>query len=164
MMMLWVLAIAAAAFFLLGVRSVPESERAVIDRFGQKRVAGPGIVMTLPFLEKVVRVPVQPFSVSLPPQSVITKDEVPIQLQASLAAHVLEPAAAAGVRDWRIAIVSELQAVLKERIEELDFDAMDSIFRDWVASIRRIIAEKAAAYGVEVTDLQISNLSPRTRP
>lgn len=163
-MIFWALAVAVLIFVMLAVRKIPVGERGVVDGFGNKRIVGPGIVMVIPFLEKMKRISVEPFSVSLPPQSVITKDEVPIQLQASVDARVQDPQAAANVRDWRIQLISDLQATLKDRIEDLDFDTMDAIFGDWVASIRKIVSEKSAAFGVQITDLQISNLSPRSRP
>ena len=110
------------------------------------------------------RISVEPFSVSLPPQSAITKDEIPIQLQASLDAIVRKPVLASGVRDWRIYMMSQLQDLMKEQLEELDFDRLDEVFPDWVRSIRSQLSSKGNDIGVEVTNLQISNLSPRTRP
>lgn len=162
--MLWILLGAAVLLILMGIRIIPETERGVVDRFGQKRVVGPGVVLVIPVIERVDRISVEAFSVSLPPQSAITKDEIPIQLQASLDARVRDPKAAAGVRDWRVFLMSELQMMMKDRIEDLDFDGIDRVFPGWVGSIRKSLDEKAAVIGVELTSLQISNLSPRARP
>lgn len=156
--------IAFALLLILGIRVIPETDRGVADLFGRKRVVGPGLVFVIPVVERLSRISMEPFSVSLPPQSVITRDEVPIQLQASIDAHVMDPCAAAGVRDWRISLISDLQAILKDRIEDLDFDNMDRVFPDWVSSIRVSMTEKAKQIGAEITSLNVSNLSPRTRP
>lgn len=156
--------IAIALLLLLGVRVIAETDRGVADLFGRKRVVGPGVVWVIPVVERLTRISMEPFSVSLPPQSVITKDEVPIQLQASVDAHITDPCVAAGVRDWRISLISDLQSILKDRIEDLDFDNMDRVFADWVNSIRVSMTEKAKQIGAEITTLNVSNLSPRTRP
>src|SRR5262245_45418399 len=149
------------------VRSIPNNERGVIYRLGRKQnsVIGPGKVMILPFVDRLERVSIEPFSVSMPPQSAITKDEIPIQLQASLDAVVRNPdLALVKVRDWRIYLMSQLQELMKEQLEELDFDRLDEVFPKWVQSIRSQLNTKANEIGVEITNLQISNLSPRTKP
>ena len=149
------------------IRSIAPNERGVIYRLGRKQnsVIGPGKVLILPFVDRVERISVEPFSVSMPPQSAITKDEIPIQLQASLDAVVRNAdLALVKVRDWRIHLMSQLQELMKEQLEELDFDRLDEAFPQWVQSIRSQLNAKANDIGVEVTNLQISNLSPRTKP
>jgi regulator of protease activity HflC (stomatin/prohibitin superfamily) len=151
----------------ISIRSIPATERGVIYRFGRKQnsVIGPGKVMIIPFVDHMERISIEPFSVSLPPQSAITKDEIPIQLQASLDAVVRNAdLALVKVRDWRIHLMSQLQELMKEQLEELDFDRLDEVFPQWVQSIRSQLNSKGNEIGVEITDLQISNLSPRTKP
>ena len=152
---------------IASIRWIPANERGVVYRFGQKQnsVIGPGIVMILPFVDRVERISIEPFSVSMPPQSAITKDEIPIQLQASLDAVVQNAdLALVKVRDWRIHLMSQLQELMKEQLEELDFDRLDEVFPQWVQSIRSQLTAKANEIGVEIANLQISNLSPRTKP
>jgi regulator of protease activity HflC (stomatin/prohibitin superfamily) len=149
------------------IRSIPANERGVVYRLGRKQnsVVGPGKVMILPFVDRVERISIEPFSVSMPPQSAITKDEIPIQLQASLDAVVRNAdLALVRVRDWRIHLMSQLQELMKEQLEELDFDRLDEVFPQWVQSIRSQLNAKANDIGVEISNLQISNLSPRTKP
>jgi regulator of protease activity HflC (stomatin/prohibitin superfamily) len=151
----------------ISIRSIPATERGVIYRFGRKQnsVIGPGKVMIIPFVDHMERISIEPFSVSLPPQSAITKDEIPIQLQASLDAVVRNAdLALVKVRDWRIHLMSQLQELMKEQLEELDFDRLDEVFPQWVQSIRSQLNSKGNEIGVEITDIQISNLSPRTKP
>jgi regulator of protease activity HflC (stomatin/prohibitin superfamily) len=158
--------IVAIILVLVSLRRVPPNERGVIYRLGRKQnsVVGPGTVVVIPFLDRMERISVEPFSVSLPPQSAITKDEIPIQLQASLDAVVRKPILASEVRDWRIYLMSQLQDLMKEQLEELDFDRLDEVFPQWIGSIRSQLNSKADAIGVEITGLNISNLSPRTKP
>ena len=60
--------------------------------------------------------------------------------------------------------MSQLQDLMKEKLEEIGFDNLDEVFPDWTKAIQEQLASKAKVIGVEVTKLQISNLSPRTRP
>jgi regulator of protease activity HflC (stomatin/prohibitin superfamily) len=153
--------------WLRAFRRIKSTERRVRVR-GSRRgnvALGPGVILSPPFFGRLERVSIEPFSVSLPPQSAITQDEIPIQLQSSMEARVINPeAAVTRVRDWRIFLMSELQALLKDGIEELDFDHLDESFPEWSESIRKELNRKAGEIGVAITGMQISNLSPRSRP
>ena len=154
-------------FLLLSFKRIPPTERGAISRLGRKLpgAKGPGLVFVIPMIDRLERVSIEPFSVSLPPQSAITKDEIPIQLQASISAEVRNPdLAVMSIMDWRVFLTSALQSMMKDRLEEVDFDTLPSVLPDWVRSIREQLNKSGASLGVEVTDLQISNLSPRTRP
>jgi regulator of protease activity HflC (stomatin/prohibitin superfamily) len=161
-----VVSVLAVVLLVAAIRKIPENERGVVYRLGHRRnsAVGPGTILLIPFLDRMQRVSVEAFSVSLPPQSAITKDEIPIQLQASLDAVVKNPVHATEVRDWRIFLMSQLQELMKEQLEDLDFDRLDEVFPEWVKSIRSQLSSRANSIGVEITGLQISNLSPRTKP
>lgn len=165
--MIYVLVAALIIIAATSIRSIPADQRGVVYRLGRKQnsVVGPGKVLIIPFVDHLERVSIEPFSVSLPPQSAITKDEIPIQLQASLDAVIKNAdLALVKVRDWRIHLMSQLQELMKDQLEILDFDRLDEVFPQWVQSIRSQLSVKANEIGVEITDLQISNLSPRTKP
>jgi len=165
--MYWVSAAIVALLLFSSLRAVAQKERALVLRLGKptKRVVGPGVVVLIPFVDGLRRVSIEPLSLSLPIQSAITSDEIPIQLQASLDAEVRQPELVfTGAGDWRIQLVSELQMLMKEKLEELDFDSLEYTFPTWVESIRDELKRSASKLGVEVTGLAIFNLSPRTRP
>src|SRR5262249_11327008 len=122
-----------------GIRFIAPAERAQVLRFGKStnRVVGPGVVWILPVVQTLRRVSMDPFTVPLPPQAGITRDEDPIQLQASLDAAVRDPGLAVSkVKDWRIFLMSQLQDLMKDRLEDLEFDNLDAVFPDWTSSIR----------------------------
>jgi regulator of protease activity HflC (stomatin/prohibitin superfamily) len=165
--MVWLIALTVLILVAFSIRKIAAGENGVVIRLGRvtNRVLRPGFVFIVPFIDRLVRVPAEPFLISLPPQSAITKDEIPIQLQASLRAEMRDAKQAAlEDRDWRIRITSRLQDLMKDGLEELDFDRLDESFPDWIRSIREKLEENAKTFGVNVIDLQISNLSPRTKP
>jgi regulator of protease activity HflC (stomatin/prohibitin superfamily) len=154
-------------YFLLGLKKIRPMERGVILRKGKRSncALGPGIVWVAPLLGKLERISIERFAVSLPPQSAITNDEIPIQLQSSFDAIVIDPGlAATKVRDWRLFLISQLQDLLKEGMEQLGFDNLEQVFPDWTEVIRNQLDKKAAEIGTRITLLQISNLSPRSKP
>jgi regulator of protease activity HflC (stomatin/prohibitin superfamily) len=164
---IWIVAAFVLLVLLNAFKVISAGERARVVRMGRvlEKPVGPGLVCVLPFVDRLERVSIDPLSVSLPPQSAITKDEIPIQLQASLDARISDARLAlTAVRDWKIYLMSQLQDAMKEKLEDLDFDSLPTVFPSWVESIRQVMDEKAEAIGVEITGLQISNLSPRTKP
>jgi len=163
----FVLFIAVAVILLFsGIRKIPQTHRGIVERLGRQLPGArePGFVWMLPIFDRLHLISVEPFEVSLPPQSSITSDEIPIQLQASLVAQVVNPEKATTVKDWRISTMSALQNLMKDRLEDLDFDRLQTEFSDWVANVRKELDQLVAVFGIEIRDLQISNLSPRTRP
>lgn len=152
--------------FLSMWKRVPDDQLGFVERLGRPtgKIFQPGPAWILPFIERLQKV-TREFSVSLPPQSAITADEIPIQLQASLDAEVNNPIEAfnTGV-DWRTVLVGHLQILMKDGLEELDFDHLDESFPDWVSRMQDRLNERAKQMGVTIRSLKISNLSPRTRP
>src|SRR5262249_8334503 len=137
--MVWLIAL-FILLLLFSIRKIAAEEKGVVVRLGKvtDRILSPGFVCIVPFIDRIVRVPAEPFLISLPPQSAITKDEIPIQLQASLRAEMRDAKQAALLdRDWRIRITSRLQDLMKDGLEELDFDRLDESFPAWIRSIRK---------------------------
>jgi regulator of protease activity HflC (stomatin/prohibitin superfamily) len=159
-------ALVAVIFLLSGVRKIPLTHRGVVLRLGKQLpgVRGPGFVWIIPIFDRVQLISIEPYDVSLPPQSAITSDEIPIQLQASVKASLQNPEQATSIKDWRLSTRTTLQNLMKDRLEELDFDSLQSEFPDWVQRVRRDLERSVAIFGVQIQDLQISNLSPRSRP
>ena len=156
----------AVIFLFSGIRRIPPAHCGLIERLGRQLpgVRQPGTTWIVPTFDRLKLISLDPFQYSLPPQSAITSDEIPLQLQASVLARVRNPEETTTVKDWRTSTVSILQNLMKERLEELDFDRLQTDFPQWVLAVRNELVRRTAVFGVEIQDLQISNLSPRTRP
>jgi regulator of protease activity HflC (stomatin/prohibitin superfamily) len=161
-----VVVVIIAIFMLAGIRKIPQGHVALVERLGRQLpgIRPAGYIYIIPTIDRTRLISIEPFQFSLPPQSGITSDEVPLQLQASLVARVQNPEQTTTVNDWRTSTVSTLQNLMKDELEELDFDRLQSEFPDWVCGLRKELERRVAVFGVEIHDLQISNLSPRTRP
>ncbi|MBM3712467.1 MAG: slipin family protein, partial [Actinobacteria bacterium] len=74
------------------IRILREYERGVIFRFGRLRGAkGPGIFLLIPFVDKMVKVDLRTVTLDVPPQDVITRDNVPVKVNAVAYFRVMDP-------------------------------------------------------------------------
>ena len=92
-----VVLIAAVLFIIFilasAVRIVNEYERGVIFRLGrvQGRAKGPGLILLIPIVDRMVKIDLRTVSMSVPPQEVITRDNVPVRVDAVIYFRVLDP-------------------------------------------------------------------------
>ena len=90
-----VVVIVAAMFIISGLKVLREYERAVVFRLGRLTpYRGPGVVFVVPLLERAVRVDLRIVTLEIPPQDVITKDNVTVKVSAVLYFRVIEPSRA----------------------------------------------------------------------
>ena len=82
----------AVLLAISGIKILKEDERAVIFRLGRLvKARGPGIAYVIPFVEKMMRVELRTVTMDVPPQDVITRDNVSIKVSAVLYFRVIEP-------------------------------------------------------------------------
>ena len=89
-MIFGVVILIAAIFILSGVRILNEYQRAVVFRLGRlMRYRGPGIIYVVPLVERMVRIDLRTVVLDIPPQDVITKDNVTVKVSAVLYFRVI---------------------------------------------------------------------------
>ena len=99
----------------LSVRVLREYERGVLFRFGRlSGVKGPGIFLIIPFVDKMVKVDLRTVTLDVPPQDVITKDNVPVKVNAVAYFRVMDPAKAiVEIENYRIGTSQIAQTTLR---------------------------------------------------
>ena len=154
--------------FASSVRILREYERAVIFRFGRRANAifnpggdgsGPGLLLLVPLIDKMVKVSLRTITMDVPSQDVITKDNVTIKVNAVIFFRVLDAnKAIIAVEDYLYATSQLAQTTLRSVLgqEELD-DLLAS--RDKInAQLTRIIDEHTTPWGVKVTAVEVKNV------
>jgi regulator of protease activity HflC (stomatin/prohibitin superfamily) len=149
-------------------RILREYERAVIFRFGRIARAiwnpggdgtGPGIVLLLPFVDKMVKVSLRTVAMDVPPQDVITRDNVSIKVSAVIYFRVVDPEKAiTQVEDYLYATSQMAQTTLRSVLGQQELDDLLAA-RDKVnQQLQRIIDEHTGPWGIKVTTVEVKHI------
>src|SRR5712691_9853629 len=110
-----VVVVVALLFVLSGLKVLNEYERVVVFRLGRLTpYRGPGVVFIIPILERQVRIDLRTVTLEIPPQDVITRDNVTVKVSAVLYFRVIDPSrAVTEVRDYLYATLQISQTTLR---------------------------------------------------
>ena len=164
MALLIVLAAIAVVVILLlsaSVRIAREYERGVIFRLGRllPDPKGPGLFLLIPIIDKMVRVDLRTVTLNVPPQEVITKDNVPVRVNAVAYFRIIEPKAAiVQVENFMVATSQISQTTLRSVLGQHVLDELLSE-RDKINTIlQQIIDEATSPWGVKVSIVEVKDV------
>ena len=147
-------------FIASAVKVLREYERGVIFRFGRYHATkGPGLIIVVPFIDKVVKVSLRTVVMDVPPQDVITKDNVSIKVNAVVYFRVVSPEKAViEVEDYLYATSQLAQTTLRSVLGEVELDEILS-HRDKInARLQGILDEHTDPWGIKVTTVEIKHV------
>jgi len=155
-----VLAVVLAVIALISVRVLREYERGVPFRLGRLRpIAGPGLVFLVPFVDRLIRVDLRTVTLTIPPQEIITRDNVPARVNAVAYFRVVEPALAiTEVEAYPVATSQIAQTTLRSVLGRAELDTLLSERDELNDSLRRIIDEQTEPWGIKVTTVEIKDV------
>jgi regulator of protease activity HflC (stomatin/prohibitin superfamily) len=148
-------------FFSATIKIAREYERAVIFRLGRllDPPKGPGLFIVLPLIDRMVKIDVRTIALNIPPQKVITKDNVPARVNAAVSFRVIDPSAAiVNVKDFAVATSQIAQTALRSVVREHPLDELLSERDNVNAYLQEIVAEAAAAWGIEVSSVEVKDV------
>ncbi len=155
---------AALVLFLvviaMSVRIVAEYERGVIFRLGRvMRAKGPGLFFIVPIIDRMVKVNLQTFTFDIPPQDVITKDNVTVRVNAVTYFNVVDPVrAVVAIQDYRFATSQVAQTTLRSILGQVDLDDL-LVKRDEInQQLQQIIDDLTDPWGVKVTLVEVKDV------
>jgi regulator of protease activity HflC (stomatin/prohibitin superfamily) len=157
------LAIAAAVVFLLlsaSVRIVNEYERGVIFRLGRVIGAkGPGLFFIIPIVDRMVKVSLRTVTMDIPPQDVITRDNVTVKVNAVTYFNVVDPVRSViAIEDYKLGTSQVAQTTLRSILGQVDLDEL-LINRDEINQrLQRIIDDLTNPWGVKVTLVEVKDV------
>jgi regulator of protease activity HflC (stomatin/prohibitin superfamily) len=157
-----VLIIVALAAVLAGasVRILREYERAVVFRLGRLLgQKGPGIVLLIPAIDRMVRVDLRTVTFDIPPQDLITRDNVPARVNAVAYFRVVDPVkSVVEVERMRAATSQIAQTTLRSVLGKADLDMLLSEREKLNESLQQIIDDQTDPWGVKVTTVEIKDV------
>jgi regulator of protease activity HflC (stomatin/prohibitin superfamily) len=150
----------AAAFAAASVRILREYERAVVFRLGRLLgQKGPGIVLLIPFIDRMVRVDLRTVTFDVPPQDLITRDNVPAKVNAVTYFQVVDPIrAVVKVERYRAATSQIAQTTLRSVLGKADLDMLLSERERLNEALQQIIDEQTDPWGIKVTTVEIKDV------
>lgn len=137
-----------------------EYERAVIFTLGRFwKVKGPGLVVLVPIIQQMVRVQLRTVVMSIPPQDVISRDNVSVRVNAVVYFRVINPEnAVIQVENYFEAISQLAQTTLRSVLGEHELDEMLAERNKLNAHIQRILDEQTAVWGIKVGMVEIKDI------
>lgn len=147
-------------FLLSAVKILREYERAVIFRLGRfLSVKGPGLIILIPGIDKMVRISLRTVAMDVPPQDVITRDNVSIKVNAVIYFRVVEPEKAIiQVEDYLYATSQLSQTTLRSVVGQAELDELLAE-RDKVnAHLQEVIDKQSDAWGIKVSLVEVKHI------
>ncbi len=142
------------------VKILKEYERGVIFRLGRLVGSrGPGLILLIPFIEKMNRVDLRVITYDIPPQDVITKDNVSIKVNAVLYFQVVNPNdAIVSVANFFEATSQIAQTTLRSVLGQVELDDLLAQREQINARLQKIIDEQTEPWGIKVSVVEVKNV------
>jgi regulator of protease activity HflC (stomatin/prohibitin superfamily) len=158
-----VLAVIAVGVLILAgasVRILREYERAIVFRLGRViDQKGPGLVLLVPAVDRMVRVSLRTVTLSIPPQEVITRDNVPVRVAAVAYFRVIDPTRSViEIENFEAATLQIAQTTLRSVLGKADLDTLLSERERLNESLQQIIDEQTEPWGIKVNIVEIRDV------
>jgi regulator of protease activity HflC (stomatin/prohibitin superfamily) len=142
------------------VRILREYERGVVYRLGRfVGVRGPGLILLIPIFEKLVKVTLRTVALDVPPQDVVTKDNVSVKVNAVMYFQVFEPGKAINaVEDYLYATSQIGQTTLRSILGEHELDDLLSNREKINQKLQKIIDERTDPWGIKVSAVEVKDV------
>jgi regulator of protease activity HflC (stomatin/prohibitin superfamily) len=156
-----IIGIVVGLYLLTSIKILPEYERGVIFRLGRllPRAKGPGIFLVLPPIDKIVRVSLRQEAFEVPPQDIITRDNVTLKVNAVVFLRVIDPNnAVVNVSDYRYQTSQFAQTTLRSVLGEVELDDVLA-HRDQLNNrIQSILDQHTEPWGVKVVNVEVKQV------
>src|SRR5215468_11585038 len=148
-------------FMFAAIKVAREYERGIVFRLGRllPHPKGPGLFILIPIVDRMVKVDLRTITLNIPPQEVITKDNVPVRVNAVAYFRIVEPKnAIVQVENFMVATSQVAQTTLRSVLGQHQLDELLSE-RDKINSIlQSIIDEATAPWGIKVSIVEVKDV------
>jgi len=157
---LLVVIVVAVMFFSAAIKIMNEYERGVIFRLGRVIGAkGPGLIILIPVVDRMVRVDMRTITMDVPPQDVITRDNVSIKVNAVVYFRVLDAnAAVIKVENYLYATSQLAQTTLRSVCGQVELDEILSEREKINVNLQEILDRNTDAWGIKVSHVEVKQI------
>jgi regulator of protease activity HflC (stomatin/prohibitin superfamily) len=156
-----IVVVVLALFAISAIKIAREYERAIVFRLGRlfPHPKGPGLFFLIPIVDRMVRVDLRTVTLSIPPQDVITKDNVPARVNAVAYFRIVEPnAAIVQIENFMVATSQIAQTTLRAVLGQHVLDELLSERDKINAILQEIIDEATTPWGIKVARVEVKDL------
>jgi regulator of protease activity HflC (stomatin/prohibitin superfamily) len=155
-----VILVAALAAVGSAIRVLREYERGIVFRLGRlTETRGPGLQVLIPWLDRMVRVSLRTVTLTVPPQEIITRDNVPARVTAVAYYRVIDPSRAViEVESFQSATLQIAQTSLRSVLGVVDLDTLLSEREHLNTSLQEVIDAQTEPWGIKVTTVEIKDV------
>jgi regulator of protease activity HflC (stomatin/prohibitin superfamily) len=148
-------------FLISAIKVAREYERGIIFRLGRlfPEPKGPGLFLLIPIVDRMVRVDLRTITLQIPPQEVITKDNVPVRVNAVAYFRIVDPKAAiVQIENYMVATSQIAQTTLRSVLGQHSLDELLSEREKINAILQGIIDEQTAPWGIKVSVVEVKDV------
>ncbi|HEX3266409.1 MAG TPA: slipin family protein [Gaiellaceae bacterium] len=148
-------------FLVSAIKVAREYERGIIFRLGRllPEPKGPGLFILIPVVDRMVKVDLRTITLNIPPQEVITKDNVPVRVNAVAYFRIVEPKnAIVQVENFMVATSQIAQTTLRSVLGQHLLDELLSERDKINAILQEIIDEATAPWGIKVSIVEVKDV------
>jgi len=152
--------VVVGVLILSGLKIVDQYERGVVLTLGQySGIRKPGLTVIIPFFQRMIKVDIRITTTDIPQQEVITKDNVPVGINAVVYFQVESAEnAILNIQNYTLAISQYAQAALRDVTGGIELDALLSEREKIAEEIQKIVSEATQSWGIHVTDIKIQDI------
>lgn len=145
---------------LSGIKVVDQYERGIVLTLGRySYTLEPGLRIVVPLLQRLIRVDIRITTADIPQQEVITKDNVPIGINAVVYFKVVKPEdAVLKIQDYTYAVTQYAQTALRDVIGGVELDTLLTERQKIAEEIKTLVDQETTEWGVDVTAIKIQDI------
>ena len=156
--------IAAIIIMLLtmSVKKVNQYEKGIVEKFNAyEKMADPGLRMITPFVERILRVNMREQVIDVPPQEIITEDNVVVTIDAVIYYQVVDAKLALyEIEDFELAIVKLAQTTLRNIVGEMSLDVCLTSREKINVELRSVLDQATDKWGTKVNRIELQRIDP----
>jgi regulator of protease activity HflC (stomatin/prohibitin superfamily) len=148
-------------FLISAIKVAREYERGIVFRLGRlfPNPKGPGLFVLIPIIDRMVKVDLRTITLQIPPQEVITKDNVPVRVNAVAYFRIVDPKSAiVQIENYMVATSQIAQTTLRSVLGQHSLDELLSEREKINAILQGIIDEQTAPWGIKVSIVEVKDV------
>jgi regulator of protease activity HflC (stomatin/prohibitin superfamily) len=154
--------VVVALILASGIKKVNQYEKGIVERFNAyEKTVDPGLRWIVPFVQRVLRVNMREQVIDVPPQEIITEDNVVVTIDAVIYYQVVDPKRALyEIEDFELAIVKLAQTTLRNIVGEMSLDICLTSREKINVELRSVLDQATDKWGTKVNRIELQRIDP----